>query len=194
MNCVYHGSKISGLKIINPNKSTHQKELVYATLSPCIATIFLSNGGSDLVYVLGGRGTKEKPAYLIERLPGVFDKIFNGSGSIYTLNGDSFEHREGFWNAEVVSDKTQFVIKEEKIENIKEKLKEYEENGLLNIYRYPNRIGSIPLDNSDLIDKYINFYNMGHTKSIEQLLSLYPEFTDEVNNRVAACMHTENIL
>ena len=85
MNYVYHGSKINDLKIIEPRISTHQQNLVYATKSPCISTIFLSNGGSDLVYALGGEGTKENPAYLVERIPQIFDKIYNGTGSIYTL-------------------------------------------------------------------------------------------------------------
>ncbi len=90
MNYVYHGSKVKGLAVIELRVSTHQQNLVYATKSPCIATIFLSNGGSDLIYALGGQGTIEKPAYLVERLPGMFDKIFSGEGSIYTLNGESF--------------------------------------------------------------------------------------------------------
>ncbi len=48
MEYVYHGSKVNGLKVIEPNISTHQQKLVYATKSPCIATIFSSNSGSDL--------------------------------------------------------------------------------------------------------------------------------------------------
>lgn len=184
MNYVYHGSKISGLKVIEPRVSTHQQNLVYATKNPCIAAIFLSDGGNDLVYVLGGQGTKEKPAYLVERLPGMFDKIFSGEGSIYTLNGETFSYKEGFWNAEVVSEGPQKVLKEEKVDNILSKLEEYQEEGTLKLYKYPDRPDFVPLDNSDLIEKYIKFYDMGHSNSINQLLTLYPEFTEEVNNRL----------
>ena len=185
MNYVYHGSNVKGLKVIEPRVSTHQQNLVYATKSPCVATIFLSNGGSDLVYVLGGQGTNEKPAYLVERLPGVFNKIFSGEGSIYTLNSEPFNYKEGFWNAEVVAEESQMVLKEEKIDNILEKLEEYKKEGVLKLYRYPERPDFIPLDNSDLIDKYIHFYNTGHYNSINELLALYPEFAEEVSNRLS---------
>lgn len=184
MGSVYHGSKIKNLKIIKPHVSTHQQNLVYATKSPCIATIFLSNSGSDLVYVLGGEGTNEKPAYLVERLPGVFDKIFSGEGSIYTLNSTTFICKDNFWTAEVVAEGPQKVLEEEQVNNILDKLERYQEKGILKLYRYPDRPDFIPLDNSDLIDKYINFYNMGHSNSINQLLSLYPEFKEEVNNKL----------
>jgi hypothetical protein len=53
--------------------------------------------------------------------------------------------------------------------------------GALKLYRYPDRPEFVPINNSDLIDKYIKFYQMGHLNSIEQLLSLYPDFEDEVN-------------
>ena len=122
MDYVFHGSKQSDLKEIQPRVSTHQQNLVYATKSPCIATIFLNNGGSDLIYALGGQGTKEKPAYLVERLPGLFDKIFSGNGSIYTLSGEQFQQRDGFWSAEVVAEGPQQVLKEEKVDKVLDEL------------------------------------------------------------------------
>jgi hypothetical protein len=184
MNYVYHGSKTSGLKTIEPRISTHKQKVVYASTNPCIATIFLKASGGDLVFLLGGRGTLEKPAYLVERLPGVFNTIFNNSGSIYTLDAAGFEYKEGFWNGEVVADTTQRVIEEKRIENILEKLKKYEETGALKIYNYPNRPNDIPLDNRDLIDKYISLYNSGNPNCIKELLNIYPEFTEEVTNKL----------
>ena len=52
MNYVYHGSKIQGLKKLYKRSSTHQQEWVYATPSKAVATIFISNGGSDFNYVI----------------------------------------------------------------------------------------------------------------------------------------------
>ncbi len=40
------------------------------------------------------------------------------------------------------------------------------------------------MDNSDLIDKFIKFHNMGHADCLKQLLELYPEFTEEVDDRL----------
>lgn len=52
------------------------------------------------------------------------------------------------------------------------------------IYKYPNRPNFIPLDNSDLIDKYIGFYNSGNECAINNLLNIYPEFTHQVKLRL----------
>lgn len=184
MEHVYHGSRIPNLKCIKPRVSTHLQNLVYATKSPCIATIFLNKGGSDLFYALGGEGTTENPVYLVERIPGIFDRIFQGSGSIYKLNGKEFSNRTGFWSAEVVAEGEREVLEEEKVTNILDRLKEFESDGKLRLYKYPERPEFIPLDNSDLIDKYICFYEMGHQDSINQLLTYYPEFTEEVHARL----------
>ncbi len=184
MEYVYHGSKISGLKEIEPRVSTHLQSLVYATKSPCLATIFLRDDGGDLVYHLSGTGTSESPACLVERLPGIFNKIYSNGGSIYTLDGSQFKERDGFWSGEVVAEGKQQVLNEEKIDNVLERLEEYTKTGILKLYHYPDRPDSIPLDNSDLIDRYIKHYRNGHVNSIVNLLNLYPEFTEEVNNRL----------
>lgn len=38
----------------------------------------------------------------------------------------------------------------------------------------------MPLDNSDLIEKYISFENQGLIGSVSELLSIYPEFLNRV--------------
>ncbi len=151
MNYVYHGSNISGLKFIEPRKSTHQKKWVYAAKNKCVAALFLNKGSGDLTTKIKGSGTKKDPIIFVERLPGIFDKILNVSGFIYTLKGSSFEEGKTSWPAEVVSDKKTKVISEEKIDNLYDKLKEFEQEGLIKIYNYPNRPKDIPIDNTDLI-------------------------------------------
>lgn len=115
MKYVYHGSKISGLKEIEPRKSTHGKEWVYATKSKCIATIFLKNYGSDFTYVLSGKGTKENPAIIVERKPRMFEKMFSNGGSIYTLSGEDFIEGQTSWSAEVVTEKNNMLSKNNKL-------------------------------------------------------------------------------
>ena len=74
MKYVYHGSTKCGLKVIKTNISTHGKSWVYATLSKAIATIFISNKGSDLYYYLSGDGSKDSPVILVERKKGMFSQ------------------------------------------------------------------------------------------------------------------------
>lgn len=181
MEYVYHGSRTKGLQKIERRSSTHGKSWVYASPNKVVATIFISNGGSDLDYNLGGAGTKESPIVLVERYDGAFDKIFNTSGSLYTLNGENFNSGKTSWSAEVVSEFDEQVLEEEYINNINEKLDELAHNGELQLYRYPNRPKYIPSDNSDLIEKYIKYEEMGHCGAINDLLKRYPNLREKIN-------------
>ena len=71
------------------------------------------------------------------------------------------------------------------IPNILDALEQKEKEGSLKIYRYPERPKNVPLDNSDLIDKYIRFEKQGLTGAIDDLLEVYPEFREEVEKRIA---------
>lgn len=184
MEYVYHGSKISGLKKLRKRSSTHQKEWVYATSSKAVATIFINNGGGDLTYKLRGTGTKESPIVLIERKEGMFDKIFNLSGSLYTLKKDNFKEGQTGWSPEVVSEFDEEVLHEEHIENVLEKLNELANNGEIELYRYPNRPDSVPLDNSDLIPKIIKYKSKGITDMVDKFLKIYPELADKFEEQV----------
>jgi len=180
MEHVYHGSKIHGLKKLEKRSSTHQQEWVYATPLKAVAVIFISNGGSDFNYDLSGSGTKESPIILTERKEGMFDKIFNLSGSLYTLKGDNFQKGKTGWSAEVVSEIEEEIISEEYIENVLTKLNELAEHGEIQLNRYPNRPSFVPLDNSDLIPKIIEWHNKGFKGAIEKFLQLYPELSDKL--------------
>jgi len=139
MNVVFHGSKTQGLKKLYRRSRTHQEEWVYATPSKAVATIFISNGGSDFNYNLSGRGTDESPIILVERKAGMFDEIFNLSGSLYTLKGDNFQSKKTGWRAEVVSEFDEDIIAEEHIDNVLQKINELAEQGEFKLYRFPDR-------------------------------------------------------
>ena len=79
-NYVYHGSNITGLKSLIPNKSTHNKLWVYASKTREAAVIFISNKGSDLYYDLSSNNDIIE---LTERKEGMFKDIFNISGYIW---------------------------------------------------------------------------------------------------------------
>lgn len=184
MNEVYHGSKVQGLKEIKRNNSSHQRNWVYGTFSKATATIFINNDGGDFYYSLSSNGSLEEQIILTERKEGMFENIFNLSGSIYTLNSDNFQRGKTSWSAEVVSEFDEPVINEEYIENILEKLIELDKQGEIKLYFYPNRPDFIPLDNSDLIPKVIKLHNQGFKGTLKGFLSLYPELSDKLNEQL----------
>lgn len=173
---VYHGSTQQGLKTIRKNISSHGKSWVYGTLSKAIATIFISDKGCDLYYSLSGAGTKESPVTLVERKEGMFEEIFHVSGSLYTLSGKNFISGKTGWSAEVVSEYDEEVISEEHIDHVFEKLKEFNDQGEIKLYLFPDRPDFIPKDNSDLIPKVIKWQNNGF--NIDKFFQLYPELKD----------------
>ena len=185
MKRIYHGSVKHGLKIIERRKSTHLKEWVYGTYSKAIAVIFISNKGSDLYYHLSGNGSNNSPVVLVERKKNMFKEIFNISGSLYTLNEKNFISGKTGWSAEVISEFDEPVVAEEYIPNVFEKLIELDSKKEIKLYLYPNRPQNIPLDNSDLIPKVINWYKKG--LNIDSFFTIYPElknkFLEQLNQK-----------
>lgn len=178
---VYHGSPADDLEIINPKVSTHNKKCVYASPERVVALLFMGKGHGDLDTMIGcinGELT------LVERREGVFDDLYNQSGYLYTLDGSTFEHYDFLWSKEVISYEEVKVIKKEVIENIMDSILQEAANGNIKVYHYPDRPSNVPLDNSDLIDKYINFEFNGKKGSIDYLLEIYPEFKESVDEKL----------
>lgn len=185
MKYVYHGSLTPNLKIIRRNKSTHMKNWVYATYSKAVATIFLSHKANDLYYYLAGSGTKSDPIILVERKKNMFKEIFNVSGSVYTLKADNFLKNRTGWSAEVISEHDEFVVEEERVNNVYNKLIELNKEKQLKLYLYPNKPKDVPEDNSDLIPKVIRWSKNGF--DIKRFFELYPElrekYSEEIENK-----------
>jgi Monomeric isocitrate dehydrogenase len=117
----------------------------------------------------------------VERKEGMFDEIFNIQGSLYTLSGTNFEAGKTSWSAEVISNYEEYVLEEEHIDNVLDKLNELAKNGELQLYRFPNRPAFVPADNSDLIPKVIDCHNKGFKNVIDTFLQIYPELEDKLN-------------
>ena len=177
MKYVYHGSNKSNLKVIKPNISTHMKNLVYATPSFVVATIFLSKKGNDLYYYLGGK----EEIILVERKKDMFKDIFNISGTIYKLSGENFLENQTGWSMEVVSNKEEKVLEEYTIDNLYNELIKLNNEGKLRIYFYPERPDFIPLDNSDLIPKVKKWEKNGF--NIQKFFDIYPELEDKYKEK-----------
>ena len=184
MDCiVYHGSPNGNIKSLKANVSTHRKECIYATDNKAVAMMFMARDNGDLDTVkLIDNGIP----VLVERRPGILERLYSRSGYIYELSGETFSHYDYLWKPEVISfEKEIFPLNVEYHENILSSLKKMNELGLLKLYEYPNRPENIPLDNSDLIDKYIYFQSQGISHAIQDLLNIYPEFAEQVSKKIA---------
>lgn len=175
---VYHGSPNGNIKILKSHKSTHQKDCIYASDNKVVALIFMGKGNGDLDTKISSVNGKPE---LVERREGVLESLYKRDGYLYELDGSTFNHYDYLWSLEVISFEKQIKpINKIYYPNILDALIEEEKKGNLIIYRYPNRPKDVPIDNSDLIKKYINFEKQGLKGAIDELLNIYPEFTDIV--------------
>lgn len=186
MEYVYHGSKKSGIEKLEPRKSSHGIEYVYATPSKEIAMV-MSCHMHDLNSVIAGRGTKESPLVVVERRPGVFDKFLHDYANVYTLNGENFYSGTN-WGGEVVSEKAQIPLKEEYIEDVYSELLKSEQEGIIKMYHYPDRPEYIPLDNSDLITNWLDREGVSIEKKMMQLSVIAKEYPELRTKTIMAIM------
>ena len=183
MGYVYHGSHNKGIKRLEPRKSTHGV-YVYATTYKELATIFSGKCGDDLTYTIY-RNDPSEPWILVERVPSGFDVMFNNGASIYTLDDSSFKDiHTGF--SEVESEVGVDTLKEEEIENVYEELKKLDSDGKIKMYNYPNKPMDIPMDDSDLIEKEIEYCNRSNVpikkELFNRLVYLHPNLINKVND------------
>lgn len=193
MGYLYHGSSESKIKRLEPRQSTHGN-YVYATPYKELAIIFSGRAGDDMTYSLF-RNSSDEPWQLVERVPMGFEVMFNNGSSIYTLSDASFKNiKTGF--AEVVSEVGVDTLKEEKIDNVYQKLEELDTKGIIKLYRYPNRPNSIPLDDSDLIEKELKHATRENRpitqETFERLLLLHPKLLEKVN--YIACLKNNDFV
>ena len=118
---------------------------------------------------------------MIERREGVLDSLYNKEGYIYELDGSTFNHYDYLWSLEVISfEKEIKALKKIYYKNILKALEEEEKKGNIIIYRYPDRPQDVPIDNSDLIEKFIRFEKNGIKGAVDRLLRVYPEFKEKI--------------
>lgn len=174
---VYHGSLVQDLDVITRHKSTHMKECVYASPDEVVALIFMGKGHGDLDTL---SGTQDGELILVERRPGVLKQLYDKSGMMYELSAENFNHYDYLWGKEVISFSDEKVLRKRRVENILDELNEKQIEGAIRIYSYPDRPENVPLDNSDLIEKYIDFEKRMGPGPLKELLEIYPEFKDRV--------------
>lgn len=178
---IYHGSSEHNLKKIEPRKSTHG-QYVYATREKVLAIHFSKRCGDDLTYDIGHFSSKEGPWELVENIPMALEKMYDNNSSIYSIDDKTFKDiHTGF--CEVVSEESVDVINEEYYENLYDEMLNLEKEGLIKIYRYPNKPNR--MTKTSILDKY-RFYkerlNKVYTKKdFDRLVYLHPEILNEIN-------------
>ena len=179
---VFHGSPRGYLEVLKARESTHQKKCIYAADSKSVALLFMGKGMGDLDTMIA---TVNSQLVLVERRPGVIDRLYNKEGYLYELDGSTFDHYDFLWSKEVISFENEIVpLRKKHISNIMQAIEEEESLGNIRVFRYPDRPTNVPLDNSYLIDKYISFEKKGLTGAVKNLLKVYPEFEEEVQRRL----------
>ena len=180
---LYRGTKISGLKEMEPRLVNHDEAYVYATTDKIEAIIYSVKGG-NLNYT-NIYGYDDNKRCLIERKENCLEQIFSTQGRYYLLDDKDFvKHNEiGVGDNEYVSKKTVKVLEEVEIPNVWEYFKELESIGKLKIYRYPDRPSEYPKDDSDLIECAICMYIQGFDieKAFETLEHYHPELKQRIN-------------
>ena len=189
MEKVYYGSQNGEIEEITSVKNASGKDVIYATDNEIMALILSNPGKGDLDtvrVVIDGKPT------LVERRAGVLEGLLNTKGYVYELDGTSFNHDSNAREYEVFSEQDSIKpTKKVEYENVLEELRKLAGEGKLELYEYPNRPEQIPADNSDLVDKYVFYFNNGVTTALDDLLDVYPEFAEEIKNRIVFVDHEE---
>lgn len=183
-NIVYHGSPNGGITEFKNNESTHNVKCLYAAEDKVIAMLFMGRGKGDLDTLIA---INDGIPYIVERREGVLKNLYNHDGYLYEIDASTFRHEDYLWPAEVISTaETLKPINCTYFPNILEALQKEADNGNLKIYNYPNRPEylNLPLDNSDLIEKYISFDKKGHKGAIDELLMVYPNLKERVFDKL----------
>lgn len=189
MEKVFYGNTNGGIEEVTAVKGLNGNEVIYATDNEIMGLILTDTGFGDLDTV---RVVLDGKVVLVERREGVFNKLYNKEGFVYELDGTTFKHDNNLREYEVISsEKTLKPLNVVNHQNVLEELKKLASEGKLELYEYPNRPEEIPADNKDLIDKYIFYFNNGATNAMNDLLDVYPEFTDEVRSRINFITHED---
>lgn len=169
--------------MIRPRKSTHGKCYVYATRHRSIALVFLCRW-NDFLLTLGTEGTGAGlRIVLTERYPGAVSDIFSDKrGFIYTLDDQGFFALDNGWDCEVVSESGQIPLSIEEISDVGRAIEELERGGGATVFRYPSRPEGIPDDDSDMVQKAIEIYEMsGDAYNAKYCAKRFPHLRDRLD-------------
>lgn len=181
MKVLYHGSAIQNLTKIKPKEAGHNKSYVYAVSELAFAAIFSVEKRNSLV-AKWGRDDKGLP-FFCEKTKGSFDLFYkNKKSSIYVLDSARFFQEENMWSEEYISKQEELVIKEIKIEDVKEYLLNLEKGKRFKFIRYEERRKYFPnIDKEGMRDVKKMVEKYGKEKTMKVLKKWRPDLLKELN-------------
>ena len=185
MGLVYHGSANGGLETIQPRKSTHGKEYVYAARHRAIALLFLCRWNDFLLTLETSGSGKNLRIALTERYENALTDIFSKKqGFLCTLRDEGFFALDNGWEHEVVCESAKTPLRCEAINDVELAIKALEGLGILRVFRYPSRPGHIPQDDSDMLQKAVELYELsGDAYNAKYCAKRFPHLENEIKER-----------
>lgn len=176
---VYHGSPNGDIKEFEPRQSTQKGKYVYATKDFVVAGIFGFKMSSLERSI--GFSNKENIYKVIER----FDKYFQKNDRpvyIYKLDGKDFDFFEdNSWGEhEVRCAKCVKPLEVIKFESGFEMLKQFEREGKIKLFLYPDKPCYLPNDDFDMFRSVAKIYAYNPSRNgliFNKLSMLHPEFS-----------------
>ena len=178
---LYHVSKTSDLKIIEPRKSTHKIAYVYAIENINTALLFGAKK-DDFDFIL--YETDGKPV-VYECYKDAFKEIYSKkSCSIYELNDEGFMRNVTGWEPELVSENPAVVVKETKIDDLYRHLIDEVEAGNIILNLYENSKEYKSMISNHILDRIIRFEILD-SKVPDKLYAKFPKLIaqlEKINN------------
>ena len=131
---LYHVSRTSGLKTLQPHGSTHKKAYVYA-IDNLVTGLLFGTKQDDFDFIIST--DEEGNPTVCECYPNAFQSVYQGkSCSVYEVDEIGFQRGMTSWKPELVCESEVSVMRETVVEDLYKRLLEEEQNGRLKICRY----------------------------------------------------------
>lgn len=168
---LYHVSRNTGLKTLQPKISTHKKPYVYA-IENMVTGLLFGVAQDDFDFIIS---TDENDTPIVyECYPDAFCKRYQGkSCSVYEVSDEGFMRGMTSWEPELVNDKEVSVINEIVIADLYDRLLEEEKSGNLKIYRYEYTDEYRKKIASHIVDRIIRF-----EIDVENIMEMDNRFSD----------------
>lgn len=175
---LYHVSVQSGLKVLKPHLSSHQKPYVYAVDNMVTGLLFGAKT-DDFDFMIFT--DEENIPVIYECYPNALQKVYQGQSCfVYEINGEGFQRGVTSWSAELVNESEVKVENEIYIENLYQRLTEEEARNNLKIFRYEISNSYRKQITEHIVDRIIRFdIDLDHIMEQDHRFSDY--YKDIVN-------------
>lgn len=153
---VYHVSDTSGIRVLQPRVSTHQKPYVYA-IDNLVTGLLFGVRKDDFDFRIST--DEEDRPIVYECYPDAFRQKYEGrSCSIYELSEEGFVRGTTSWTPELVSERETLVLRETAVPDLYTRLLEEEKQGNLVLQRYQDTSEYKELISRHIVDRLVRFH------------------------------------